>query len=685
MYLEKLMIYNYRQFGTDSPEEPGITIFLNPQFNLLIGENDSGKTTIIDAIKQLLGSVSDDFEKIKIEDFYFKEGEYSNWFTIEGVFKNLNDEEAGAFLEWTNFDDNSNYELKLTLKVERHINGNGNEFIDKKLFGGPYGEIRLNSAAKELLKTTYLKPLRDAKVELNPGYRSRLAHILKAHPAFKNEETHKLVGIMEKANREIKNYFDEEYEEGRSITGDIKQILENFYDSSDKEKAHAKFNITDPSLMAILRKIGLSNETINLGLGNLNLLFIATELLLDNNGEKETLGPNIILIEEIEAHLHTQAQIRLVKYLEDELKEGINKQFILTTHSPDLIASVNPQNTNLIYDKIAFSMEPDYTALKKEDYNFLKRFLDATKSNLFFAKGVIFVEGYSEMLLLPALAKLIGYPLHKYGVSLVNVGGTSFERYVKLFSRSKKWREDLSLPQLNLPISIVTDIDVKPFSYYKNINKLKSFYIKDRDELEELKKITNNKNLDDSIIQKQYSNLQSFIKENEIEDKFDENKIEKILIKEINECFIEDIKNKKLSNLQQKYYEYNCNLKLEVAPQWTLEYCLALSSLKKLLLKSIHICRYKDPLKKTYIQNYKYSLRRMKNYNDDDIAIEIFKPINNKLVSKAEVSQVLASQIECLVDNYPSKAEILKQKVLSDANLLYLVNAIKHAVGENNG
>lgn len=85
-------------------------------------------------------------------------------------------------------------------------------------------------------------------------------------------------------------------------------------------------------------------------------------------------------------------------------------------------------------NRVAYPLREEYTQLEDEDYAFLERFLDSTKSNLFFAKGIIFVEGDSEMLLLPALANLIGYPLHKSGVSLVNVSGTSFERYIKLFS-----------------------------------------------------------------------------------------------------------------------------------------------------------------------------------------------------------------------------------------------------------
>ena len=95
------------------------------------------------------------------------------------------------------------------------------------------------------------------------------------------------------------------------------------------------------------------------------------------------------------------------------------------------------------------------TGLEKGDYLFLQRFLDATKSNLFFAKGVIMVEGDAENLLLPVLADILGYPLEKYGISIVNVGSTAFLRYSGIFIR-----KDGST--IGIPVSVITDCDVKP-------------------------------------------------------------------------------------------------------------------------------------------------------------------------------------------------------------------------------
>ena len=69
------------------------------------------------------------------------------------------------------------------------------------------------------------------------------------------------------------------------------------------------------------------------------------------------------------------------------------------------------------------------TALEDGDYAFLRRFLDVTKANLFFARGVAIVEGPAEALLLPALAQACGRSFSAAGVSVVNVGSVGLFRF----------------------------------------------------------------------------------------------------------------------------------------------------------------------------------------------------------------------------------------------------------------
>ncbi len=89
----------------------------------------------------------------------------------------------------------------------------------------------------------------------------------------------------------------------------------------------------------------------------------------------------------------------------------------------------------MCFNSNVYSLDSGSTALSEDDYQFLERFLDATKTNLFFAKGVIIVEGDAENILIPTLAELLDRPLYKYGVSIVNVGSTALLRFANIFKR----------------------------------------------------------------------------------------------------------------------------------------------------------------------------------------------------------------------------------------------------------
>lgn len=696
MYLKSISLTNFRQFGKKGNDRPALIVEFNPNINILVGENDSGKTAIIDSIRYLLGNISDDFERIQEEDFYQEsKNKFSDYFYIEGKFVDLSEHEAGAFLEWLSFNDKNEYELRVSLRVEKKANENGTEYIDKKLQAGEnIFESRLNSKAKEFLKTTYLKPLRDASNELKPGFRSRLANILKAHPAFQksdDDSDHVLVTTMKEANEKVESFFREDYKEDRSLVKDLELLLSDFHDVSDQSKSKSKFSVSRTNLNSILKRLSLETEDINLGLGNLNLLFIAAELLLlKDNTLNNIIGPQITLIEEIEAHLHPQAQIRLIKYLEEELekKNKIN-QYILTSHSTNLAASVDPRNLIYISNKEAFPMTEEYTQLIGTDYAFLERFLDSTKSNLFFAKGIVFVEGDSEMLLIPALANILDYPLHKNGVSLVNVSGTSFERYVKLFSRSVIWTKSMDRPSITTPISIITDLDIKPMVYYESESKTSSFYSIVNDlELNQVLGVCRLK-LEDSVPENigiEYSTLNKLALAFGINiTKDNKSSIESIVKKSFSEQYISSLESHRKEGIEKKYSKYDANLKVCIAPDWTLEYSLALSCLSNLLLDSIHETRYtKNPYsgkKKEIYDTLKSKLDH--NPGSLEVAYEIFKPLNDKIVSKAEVAQLLAIKLNNIKDD----AEVLtnlKHKIMKDDKLTYLVEAIFHSSNLSN-
>lgn len=254
-------------------------------------------------------------------------------------------------------------------------------------------------------------------------------------------------------NKKIKEFFSKNdlgdgVKGGKEITDTLIKHTKEFLHTQDLREP--LFNVSEPYLPRILRKLGLELEQHKTGLGSLNKLFMAAELLQLEIEE----GLRLAVIEELEAHLHPQAQLRVINALK---KIETETQFILTTHSTTLASNIPLENLILCYGQSegvdVFSLRKGETGLEEDDYEFLCRFLDATKSNLFFARGVIIVEGDAENILLPTIAELLDRELYKYGVSIVNVGSKALLRYVKIFRRT----DGSSLP---INVAILTDLDI---------------------------------------------------------------------------------------------------------------------------------------------------------------------------------------------------------------------------------
>ena len=319
------------------------------------------------------------------------------------------------------------------------------------------------------------------------------------------------------------------------------------------------------------------------GLGTLNLLCIAAEMLLFNNQKK---GLKLALVEELEAHLHPQYQLRLIEYISSQEK---NEQFILSTHSITLASKIKLANMIILKGNDAFPMSSEYTKMKPADYNFLERFLDATKANLFFAKGLIMVEGDAENLLIPAIAQLIGKNLYRYGVSVVNVGSTAYKRYVNIFKRKYE-------KSFGMPIAVVSDLDVRALEYYDENSKDRKIprcWLRD-DLRSGLEKISTE--VDYDAMSTTFGSISAF--EEEVRVHMTANfkpigetidRMKAILTEDkrvaLNEDILARIREEKRTRLENAINADK--IKIFLPQAWTLEYEIAGSSLYKLLATAI--------------------------------------------------------------------------------------------------
>lgn len=688
MYLSTLRLWNFRKYCAMADGKPGLEIHFQEGVNVLIGENDSGKTAIVDAIRYVLRTQSGEYIQFEDKDFYQEpDGNRKDEFKVECVFDGINEQDAGLFWEWLSWnDDKTKYLLKVWLYAKRKDN-----IIMPTFSAGIEGQAeRLDSEARELLKVVYFKPLRDALTDMTHGYKSRLAQILGAHELFKTEKDvhgniikHKLETDYEKLKKEIENYF-KVGGGGESITSEINSFLrEHFLLNGDSRNAEVK--LTGGELTEILRLLDLIMEGNKSGLGTLNLLCIAAEMLLFNNQKK---GLKLALVEELEAHLHPQYQLRLIEYISSQQK---NEQFILSTHSIALASKIKLANLIVLKGTEALPMSPEYTLMKPADYKFLERFLDATKANLFFARGLIMVEGDAENLLIPAIAQLIGRNLYKYGVSVVNVGSTAYKRYVNIFKRKDG-------KSFGMPIAVVSDLDVRALEYYDDNcsnRKTPKYWLKEtlRPELE---KISQYVNYDDMA--NLFGSKSAFEKEVRLHIKENSNPITETLnrmkgvltdgnLTTLNEEMLAQIRKEKTEQLES---EINADgIKIFLPKAWTLEYEFAGSGLYRLLETAIRAAK-----KEAANQEQEITDEVLKNLwneviNDypeentptKEVVYKIFEPLNEGTVSKAITAQylagMLAGELAPVRDETVSR-DTVRSIVENDDKLKYLVEAIKY-------
>lgn len=150
MYISKLCLLNFRKYEK-------LEVEFNNNLNILVGENNSGKTAIVDAIRILLGTQSNDYYKIDRSDFYFNGKNYTDTFKITCFIKGISDAEGAIFLEHISFKRNESGENESYLKLEMVANYKNDKIYSDIYIGDIDGEngYRVPGEIKEFLKVAF--------------------------------------------------------------------------------------------------------------------------------------------------------------------------------------------------------------------------------------------------------------------------------------------------------------------------------------------------------------------------------------------------------------------------------------------------------------------------------------------------------------------------------------------------